>query len=238
MNQNGTSLAEKVSQDILSYILDHGFKPGTKLPNEYELAQMLGVGRSSIREAVKLLASRNILEVRQGSGTFVSDKKGIPDDPLGFRLIDNKKKLAEDLLSIRILIEPQIASLAAIHATDEEIQDILRLCGEVEELIYLGKNYLKKDIEFHSRIAWGSKNVVAPNLLPIIQQAIEVFMDITDRKLKEETIRTHREIAEAISRRDSLAAHDAAYLHLVYNRRLITKETASMMNLDGFQSGK
>lgn len=68
-------LVEKASERLLELILERGYEVGDKLPNEYELAQDLEVGRSTVREAVRSLATRNILEVRQGSGTYISSKK-------------------------------------------------------------------------------------------------------------------------------------------------------------------
>lgn len=70
-------LVEKTAERLLQLILERGYDVGAKLPNEYELAQDLDVGRSTIREAVRSLATRNVLEVRQGSGTYVSSKRGI-----------------------------------------------------------------------------------------------------------------------------------------------------------------
>ncbi|WP_153053508.1 FadR/GntR family transcriptional regulator, partial [Streptococcus suis] len=80
-------LVEKASERLLELILERGYEVGDKLPNEYELAQDLEVGRSTVREAVRSLATRNILEVRQGSGTYISSKKGVSEDPLGFSLV-------------------------------------------------------------------------------------------------------------------------------------------------------
>ncbi len=214
-------LSEKVSQDILEYIARNGLQPGDRLPNEYELAGMLQVGRSSVREAVKLLVSRNVLVVRQGAGTFVSQKRGITEDPLGLSLIPDKHRLARDLMEVRILLEPQIAAAAAQNAAAGEIEQLEQLCAQTEQTIRAGELHLQKDIEFHTCIARSSKNLVVPQLLPILQKAIEVFIDVTNSSLLEETIATHREITEAIRRRDAAAAHDAMYLHLIYNRRQI-----------------
>ena len=84
-------LAEQVEDQIYHYILDTPVEPGAKLPNEFELGERFGVGRSTIREAVKLLSSKGIVEVRRGSGTYVvTTTKGL-SDPLGLRSIQDKK---------------------------------------------------------------------------------------------------------------------------------------------------
>ena len=85
-------------------------------PNETILSERLNAGRSSVREAMKLLASRNIVTIRQGSGTYISSSPGMVDDPLGFTFIGNKQKLITDLLEVRFLLEPSIAAMAATRA--------------------------------------------------------------------------------------------------------------------------
>lgn len=87
------NLPQKISEDIISFILDNHLKPGDRLPNEAILAGQLDIGRSSLREAMKLLASRNIVTIRQGSGTYVASSPGLIDDPFGFTFISDKKSL-------------------------------------------------------------------------------------------------------------------------------------------------
>lgn len=214
-------LGEIASEKIIKLIVDDNLKIGDKLPNEYELADKLGVGRSTIREAIKALVSRNILEIKRGSGTFI--KCGVADDPLGLIFVKDKLKLAVDLLEIRFMIEPKIASLAAQNATQEDIEEISKLCDEVEELILKGMPHMEKDIEFHTAIARSSKNLVTTNLVPIINKSISVFIDVTNTQLKNETIETHRDILNAIKSKNANEAHDAMLLHLVHNRRNINK---------------
>jgi DNA-binding FadR family transcriptional regulator len=221
INSSTKSLGEQTSERIIQFIIDNELKIGDKLPNEYDLADKLNVGRSTIREAIKVLVSRNVLEIRRGAGTFISQKCGIADDPLGLTFVKDKFKLALDLLEVRFMIEPSIASIAALKATEEEIEQMSILCDEIDNLILKNEPYLEKDIEFHTAIAKSSKNLVMVNLIPIINSAIAIFIDITNQKLRNETIETHREVLNAIKKHDSNGAHDAMLLHLVYNRRNI-----------------
>lgn len=221
INSSTKSLGEQTSERIIQFIIDNELKIGDKLPNEYDLADKLNVGRSTIREAIKVLVSRNVLEIRRGAGTFISQKCGIADDPLGLTFVKDKFKLALDLLEVRFMIEPSIASIAAVKATEEEIEQMSILCDEIDNLILKNEPYLEKDIEFHTAIAKSSKNLVMVNLIPIINSAIAIFIDITNEKLRNETIETHREVLNAIKKHDSSGAHDAMLLHLVYNRRNI-----------------
>ena len=217
-------LSSKLSEELLNYIRSENLKPGDRLPNESILAKKMGVGRSSIREAMKLLASRNIVTIRQGSGTYISQTPGMVDDPLGFSFIADKQKLAQDSLEVRFLLEPAIASLAAQNASEEDIALLRRLCQEVEDLVRLGQDHTQKDIEFHTAIALSSKNVVVPRLIPVINSAIPLLIELTGNTLKQETIDTHRALADAIAAHNAAAAHDAMYLHLVYNRARMTHQ--------------
>ena len=215
------SLPQKIAEDIIAFILEENLKPGDKLPNETVLCQRLNVGRSSLREAMRALASRNIVTIRQGSGTYIASSTGVADDPLGLSFINNKKKLIHDLMEIRFLLEPSIAALAAMHADDTEIKKICKLCDDVEELLKAHKDHSDKDIELHTAIALSSKNIVVPRLVPVIFRSIPLLIESTGNTLCNETIESHREIADAIAAQDAVRAHDAMYLHLVYNRKQI-----------------
>ena len=174
---------------------------------------------------MKLLASRNIVTIRQGSGTYIASSPGVVQDPLGFTFIGNKQKLIHDLL------EPSIAAMAASHADENDIKTITALCDEMEALLKRHDDHTQKDIEFHTAIALSSKNVVVPRLIPVINSSIPLFVETTSGALHEETIETHREIADAIAGHDPLRAQDAMYLHLVYNRKrilLIEKNTGQI----------
>jgi DNA-binding FadR family transcriptional regulator len=220
-NTSSKPLGEQTSERIVELIINNDWQIGDKLPNEYELADMLSVGRSTIREAIKALVSRNVLEIRRGSGTFISQKSGVADDPLGLTFVKDKFKLSLDLLEVRFMIEPSIASIAAVKATDEEIEQMSFLCNKIESLIMNNEPYLDLDVEFHTAIAKSSKNQVIGNLIPIINKSIMMSIDVTNQKIRNETIETHREVLNAIKAHDSNDAHDAMLLHLVYNRRNI-----------------
>ena len=81
------SLPQKISEDIIALILEENLQPGDKLPNETILSERLNARRSSVREAMKLLASRNIVTIRQGSGTYISSSPGM------VYLVYNRKRI-------------------------------------------------------------------------------------------------------------------------------------------------
>lgn len=168
-----------------------------------------------LREAMRALASRNVITIRQGSGSYVSATPGMIDDPFGLTFVEDKQKMIKDLMEIRFLIEPSIAAMAAIRADETDIKNILTACENTEKLLLANKNHAEKDIAFHTAIALSSKNIVVPKLVPIINSSIPLISDSKEYTMRDETIEIHREIADAI------AAHDAMYLHLIYNRKHI-----------------
>lgn len=214
-NSKEKTLSQRIAERIIKYILEENLQPGDKLPNETVMCERLNVGRSSLREAMRALASRNVITIRQGSGSYVSATPGMIDDPFGLTFVEDKQKMIKDLMEIRFLIEPSIAAMAAIRADETDIQNILTACENAEKLLLANKNHTEKDIAFHAAIALSSKNIVVPKLVPIINSSIPLISDSKEYTMRDETIEIHREIADAI------AAHDAMYLHLIYNRKHI-----------------
>ncbi len=220
---NRKLLASQVEEELMHYIQQESVLIGEKIPNEFELAEKFGVGRSTVRETVKSLVTKGVLEVRRGSGTYVVSKSTIEEDPLGLSKFTDKYKLGLELFEVRLMLEPEIAALASDYATSEEKEELKRLCNEVEQIYRAGKNHTKKDIEFHTCIARCSRNRVVEMLQPIMQTAIVTFVNLTHRSLMEETIETHRAITEAIVRSDPVGARCAMIMHLTYNRQALIK---------------
>lgn len=214
-------LGDQIEDELMNFILQEPVEIGQRIPNEFELAERFGVGRSTIREAVKGLVSKGILEVRRGSGTYVVRTSSLEEDPLGLSKLQDKYKLALELFDVRLMLEPEIASQAAKSATAEELKQLKILCDETEQMYLSGKNHIPKDIEFHTCIAKCSKNRVVETLIPLINTAVMTFANLTHRTLMQETIETHRAIVDAILDRDSVGAKCAMVMHLTYNRQVL-----------------
>lgn len=214
------NLMSQTVDDLITYIIEHKLKPGDKLPNEQELSQLLNAGRSTIREAMRTLATRNIVEIRQGSGTYISHKKGMIEDPFGLFFLDDKEQLMKDLMDLRITLEPEIASMAALHATESDLLTIYTALLNVEERIRNKEDYTEEDIAFHQAIADSSQNAIMPRLIPLLG-TISRYMSETHSSLAEETKSSHRAIYEAIASHSPTLAKDQMYLHLVHSRVLL-----------------
>lgn len=216
-------LAEQTADYIVGLIVDNNWESGNKLPNEYELASQLNVSRNTLREAIRALVSRNILEIRRGDGTYIAENCGVTDDPMGLKFIKDKYKMVLDLLEIRFMIEPQLASMAALNAKEEECQSLYELCREVENKILRKQPYEERDMEFHVMIAKMSDNILTPNLIPVLNQSIYPFLEGRREDMERDIIETHRDIVNAIIKHNPDEAHDAMYLHLLYTRKNIKR---------------
>lgn len=217
MKTNSKSLVEQTADKILDYIIENNLSTGDKLPNEYNLAEDLSVSRSTIREAIRALTSKNVLEVKRGLGTFVSEKRGVSEDPLGFSLLNNTHKLIEDLFELRFLLEPRMAELAAINANKEDIYELKEIKTRIEsEVEKRGSKHFELDIKFHSLIAEASGNLAMIQLVPIINQSIWLYNSnsYTSNKIKKEMIISHKEILEAIVLKKPENAYKAMEKHI------------------------
>lgn len=211
-----TRLYEQVASQIRSLIAAGNISEGNRLPAEKELARQLGVSRPTVREAMIALEIAGIVEVRTGSGIYVSrpvTSKPVPLDsgPGPF-----------ELLRARLLIEGEIASDVAVRATPEDILEITRCAEQMEDLIATGQNGAKADQAFHIRIAAATGNSVLAGLVDTLwgdmfntmfnklREHAEHTLEAQARNLKD-----HRAIVDAIATRDPLAARTAMRQHLL-----------------------
>ena len=159
---NKRSLAEEVAAKLQEQISLGHYKVNEKLPTEPELMANFGVGRSSIREAIKILANSGQLRVQQGVGTFVEQSVG-SREPMDQRL---KRANVNDLDEVRQLLEMKIAEKAAINRTEKDIQEIkLHLSNrKIAADKGLVADCIEADIKFHVAIAEASKNEILADL--------------------------------------------------------------------------
>ncbi|MBZ6527615.1 FadR family transcriptional regulator [Aerococcaceae bacterium DSM 111021] len=225
------SLVERASDAITKLIIEQDLEPGDKLPNEYELAASLDIGRGTLREAVRALVSRNILEVKQGSGTYVSQNLGVSDDPLGFSLIKDTAKLTEDLFELRYILEPEVALLAAQKRTPKQLERLEDIANQIEETIEQAKHiHIGLDIEFHAKLVKMSGNHAMNHLVPIINQSITLYnTHYTSTQNKQDAINSHREIVEAIRNQNLMQAKYSMQMHIANNQRQLKKRRESLI---------
>lgn len=221
INAKDMSLPEQTAEQISRLIVEQHLTSEDKLPSEFELAELLKVGRGTIREGIKLLVARNVLEIRRGRGTYIASNPGEVPDPLGFAYYPDQLRLAMDLVEVRGQVEPWTARMAAERAREEDLKKLRETCAVVEQDILAERDHSKSDVAFHVAIAECTHNLVVPKLIPIITYAITLFVSLTESRLKMETLVDHRELLDAICGRDGERAAGAMRRHIEYNRALM-----------------
>ncbi|WP_428232461.1 FadR/GntR family transcriptional regulator [Flavobacterium sp.] len=199
---NKKSLAEEVASKLQEQISLGHYKINEKLPIEAELMKSFGVGRSSIREAMKLLANSGLLRIQQGVGTFVQEVNSTRE-PMDQRL---KRASLQDLDEVRQLVELKIAEKAAINRTDD---DIIAMKQHLAERMKTAKQGLleecvEADIQFHIAIAEASKNEILADLYKSISKHLkkEFLTLYPDTKIFEETYTIHEQLLNGIIDQD------------------------------------
>lgn len=160
-----------VAQRIKMMIIERKMKPGDRLPTEKEMGELFKVSRSTLREAMKVLKAENVVVIRQGSGTYVSEGTGIAEDPLGLNFT-NQENLLKNLFETRMLIEPQIAALAVQRATSQDLRKLERLLREMDLNRTNSTVSAELDVQFHTAIAECTHNDVLIRVVPIINESI------------------------------------------------------------------
>ncbi|PYX97919.1 MAG: FadR family transcriptional regulator [Acidobacteria bacterium] len=206
---------EQVARQLQQRIIDE-LKPGDLLPPERELVQMLGVSRSSVRDAIRSLELVGLLEPRQGIGTVVREPSADSSaNPLAGILLQ-KRKLVGELLDVRKMIEPPLAGRAALHASEVAIAEMEQILTRQKEKVSRGELAIEEDSEFHYAIALASANSV---VLKVVDVLMDLLRETRERSLQVEgrqqkALAGHQRILAALKRRDASAAEAAMRRHL------------------------
>ncbi|MGN0528434.1 MAG: FadR/GntR family transcriptional regulator [Eubacterium sp.] len=214
-------LADSTAQQIMKMIEEENrFSVGDKLPNENDLAGELGVSRSTLREAIKILTTNGILEIKRGKGTFVTSNTIIDSGDLS----DIASGL-DDLFETRLMFEPECAYLAAIRATDEEIQTICFYGEEIEKKILSGEDRTYEEQKFHESIATATHNSFVKQFMPIIFNAIKkgVMVLTKDQDISEDNLNDDRLIMDFLKKRNPDGARTAMRLHIIHALEALKK---------------
>lgn len=209
-------LPQEIAQRIKQMISSKYLNPGDPLPSESKLCKVFGSGRSTIREAVKILKAENVIEIKKGIGTFVLLKPGVAKDPFGVLLMDQEDALV-NLMESRLLIEPNIAYLAAQRATTDNITKLEKIMIETAKVIMEHQNHVEVDLAFHNTIAEATQNNILFRIIPIINDSIHAGYTETYNLIGsfEKATKFHREIFDAIRDGKAQEAKNAMKYHLM-----------------------
>jgi GntR family transcriptional repressor for pyruvate dehydrogenase complex len=206
---------EEVAKQIEHLILEK-LQPGDKLPSERELAEMLQVSRSSIRDAIRSLELTGLVEPRQGAGTIVRELSAQSLVNPFANALKRRQELVSELLDFRKMLEPPLAARAATHASPDEISEMEEILQRQEGTLSHGEASIAEDAEFHYSIALASGNSVVLKVLDIL---MDLLRETRERSLQlqgrpQRSLAGHRRILAAIKRHDAEAAKDAMRRHI------------------------
>lgn len=215
------TIAQSIAHRLEQMILDGTLPPEKKLPSERQLAERLGVSRSVVREALRELAGRGIIETKHGQGSFARKViEEVTDASPLMLLLNSHSRTLYDLYEVRALLEGEAAALAAEHGTQEEHYAITKAFNEMEAVPAPANFAL--DYTFHQRIVEASHNPVLVHLLaslksPLLRSVATSLTNLVHREtFREQIERHHKQIYNAIVARNSTWARKAAAAHVKY----------------------
>jgi GntR family transcriptional repressor for pyruvate dehydrogenase complex len=219
-------LFEDVARQVQKLIVDGTLQPGDRLPPERQLAELFGVSRNSVRDAIRVLELTGMVIARHGEGNVVADvSTETLVAPIAMLLL-RKRKLVAELLDVRKMLEPPLAARAAVHATGEQIAQLESILRRQHDKAQRGQPAVEEDSEFHYTIALAAQNSVVLKLLDVL---MDLLRETRARSLqvegrRERSLAGHKRVLEAIKRRDPAAAERAVRHHLEEIESMVLKE--------------
>ena len=209
-------LPERIATRLISLITDRQLRSGDKLPPERELAAIMQVSRPSLREALRALAMLNVVEIRQGSGTYVrSLTPEVLIEHLDFVFALDDATFTE-LLEARQMLEPGLAAAAAARATDEELAQLHACVERAAAHVDDPEAFLVADLELHQIISAAARNQITARIMDGLTR-----LGMASRRrtatlpgVRAQSVQDHRAIVEALVRRDPEAAANIMRQHL------------------------
>jgi GntR family transcriptional repressor for pyruvate dehydrogenase complex len=211
------ALTDEAIDKIKQMIISGRVRPGEKLPREADLAAELGLSRNSLREAVKALTLINVLDVRQGDGTYATSlAPSLLLEALSFIVDFHRDDTVLDFLEVRRILEPAATALAAIRMPDEDRIELGKVLDAADASMPM-EEFVAADMEFHRQIAIGSRNSVLPSLVDSMSAPTtraRIWRGMTETGAQERTLGEHRAIYRAIMNRDADLARSCATIHI------------------------
>lgn len=228
-NSTFSSTADRVVRQIETMILEGALRPGTKLPSERELAKSFDISRPTLRDALKILEDRSLLDSERGGGTYVSRLLGNGFGAPMVRLIKTFPETAVDYLEFREEIEGKAAALAAVRATEPDRKLIEHTFNQMVDAHERGNEQEEAafDADFHLAIIEAAHNVmilhILQGLLELLREGVFYNRNILFRRrgVRDLFLEQHRAIYDGVMSNDPAAARQAVVDHLGYVRHAL-----------------
>lgn len=210
-------LYEQIVEQIEQSVQKGDLKPGDQLPAERELAEQFGVSRTAVREAVKALREKGLVEAYPGKGTFITNGSSNPMRQSLDRMMRSAQVDAtSSLVEVREILEPEIAALAAVRATEENLNSLREAVAVMDAAKRDPDAYIEADLDFHLELAEAAAN---PLILSLIDSIIGVLREQRMRIFEvdggpDRGQYHHKKILEAMEHQDAQGAREAMRAHL------------------------
>jgi GntR family transcriptional regulator, transcriptional repressor for pyruvate dehydrogenase complex len=226
--------SEVIARDLVEYIVDSRLPAGTRLPRESDMIEQLGVGRTTLREALRILETRGVLTIRSGPGGGPIVRTPDPTDlteSLTLILQFQRATLVE-VLDARAWLEPTVARMAAKHITKAEIRRLREINAEVEAAIDADEeSIMDANQRFHRVIAASTGNLVVQTFTETLLTVADSGIDDLNhsRSFKRGTVAGHEKIVAALEKGDPDEAEAAMRAHVLYGKQRRVKENGDLM---------
>ena len=228
------SMADQVAREIGRRIVASAYQPGQLIEDENSLCERYQVSRSVVRDAVKILVGKGLLEVRRGIGTRVRNRQSwslLDDDVLAWHLsAPARPEYLRQLIDIRVVIEPEAARWAAMHGEDKDIAEIMEAQERMEQEKGSLEDFVVSDALFHRTVLRASGNEILRAMEGVIFSALLTSIRLTnsDARKNAESMPFHRNVAEAIVSRDPEAAAANMKILLVDTQKRLNERLESI----------
>jgi len=223
-------LYQRIVEQIEHRIVAGDLKVGDQLPSERELGEQFAVSRTAVREAVKALREKGLLEVLPGKGTFIRNgTPGAMRSSLGLIMKFGAQNGSSHLVEVREILEPEIAALAATRITDEFIAAMSEAVKTMDTALDNVEVFVEADLDFHLALAEATQNPLIPILMDSVIDLLREQrkrIGLVDGGLQRGQFH-HKKILEAVIRRDSQAARQSMQDHLEQVRNDSKASTAN-----------
>ncbi|MSV27385.1 MAG: FadR family transcriptional regulator [Bryobacterales bacterium] len=212
-----SNLTTDICRKMIDHVVNGDWAEGDRIPPERELCQKLGVGRSSLREAMKALEILGMIEMRVGEGTFICPRSDFLSHPLLWAIAGSGVTEADELIEARKLIEVELAGLASVRSTPEDLKQIGVHLDTMETSLGNSDEFLEADIAFHLALGQAGHNRILLNSLHLIRNLMQQWVRTSLGQhafVAEEALRQHRAIFIAVAKRNPAKAREAMEVHL------------------------
>lgn len=212
------ALTDEAITNLRNMIQSGELPPGSRLPPENQLAAQMGLSRSGIREAVKVLESARVLDVRRGDGTYVTSlAPKLLLEGVGFAVDLLQGDTLLEVMEVRRLLEPAATGVAALRISDDHLGELAGLLQQMQDKADDAEGLMQADMAFHRVVMASTGNETLTSLLDGLSGRTlraRVWRGVIEGNVTQATINEHRAIYEALLARDPWLAGAAAHVHV------------------------